>query len=89
MEQLISAIGVPAIVVILIIRELVPVLKNNKTNGDGLITRKEHEKSFEIFRRKDMCGEISRRIEGKVDGLKTDIDVHMKEVKALIKNDHK
>lgn len=91
MKDLITQLGVPVIVVILILREIVPVLKNNsrKNSKDKYVVRQEYEKHKEAVQYKDNCEQIVKRLDetNKAQEKRFDnIDKQFDEVKVLIRN---
>lgn len=87
MNDLISSIGVPAIVVILLLREIIPALKNNNNKEDESksVSQDDLERLKKTVQYKDTCSEIVKRMDGRFDT----VDSGIKEVKALIKNGNK
>ena len=81
MDELITQIGVPAIVVILILREIVPVVRNGKSKNNGCISRNEFDKHKESVQYKDTCEQIVRRMDDRFDT----VDGNLEEVKELLR----
>ena len=80
-QQLVSTIGVPAIVVILILREVLPTIRNKGKNGEA-INREEFEKHKDAVRYSDTCKEIHEGLNRRFDDFKTEF----REIKQLIRN---
>ena len=90
MEDLISGIGVPAIVVILLLREILPALKSNNNDKDNKndnreISRSEFNELKKGVQYKDTCSEIVKRMDGRFDT----IDTGIQDLKRLVKNGNK
>ena len=81
MDELITQVGVPAIVVILILREVVPALRNGKSKNNGCISRSEFDKHKESVQYKDTCEQIVKRMDGRFDT----VDGNLEEVKDMLR----
>lgn len=84
MEELITQIGVPGIIVILILREVIPVIKNGRSKPSE-ISRAEFEKHKTIVRYRDTCEEIHKRTDQQFASLHEDLQ----EIKQLVRNNGK
>ena len=83
MNELVTQIGVPAIVVILILREIVPAVRNGKsTKPNGFIGRPEFDKHKDAVQYKDNCEQIVKRMDGRFDT----VDSSLKEVKEILRD---
>lgn len=81
MEEIITQVGVPAIVVILILREVIPVIKNGKVKNNSCINREEFNSHKQSVQYKDNCEQIVKRIDGRFDT----VDSNLKEVKDMLR----
>ena len=88
LQQLISSIGVPAIVVILILREVLPAMRGKSKNGELVnhetICREEFEKHKDAVRYSGTCDKIHEGLNFRMDDFKKDLG----EIKTLIRNGH-
>ena len=84
-QQLVSTIGVPSIVVILILREILPVIKGKDKNGSAAVSRGEFEEHKKSIRYADTCREIHQGLNTRMDDFKEDLS----EIKRLIRNGNK
>lgn len=81
MNELITQLGVGGIFAILVVREIVPALKNNNAKKN-CVTRNEFESHKKVVRYTDSCDQIVKRFDDRFDK----IDDDLKELKTLIRN---
>jgi len=88
MQEVITQLGIPTIVVILLLREIVPIIKGSSTkneiinNPNGCLKRSEFNTFTEKVQYKSTCDEIVKRMDTRFDN----VDEGIKEVKTLVKN---
>lgn len=80
MDELLTQVGVGGILAILILREVLPLIKNGKNNST--IGRNEFNTNKSEVRYRDMCDEIHRGINRQFADLKADLN----EIKSMIQN---
>lgn len=89
MEQLVSTIGVPAIVVILILREVIPAFRKNgdgKDNGKGdHVGRLEFDDHKKSVRYADTCDKVHEGIQRQFNSMQNSLD----RIERYIKNGNK
>jgi len=88
MEEIITSVGVPGILLILVVREILN-FKFKKNGSNSCISRREFEEHKKSVRYIDTCDQIVNRLDQRADDRHMDIKMDLDRIEELIRNKDK
>jgi hypothetical protein len=103
MDSTLTEVGIGGIILILGLREIIPVILKYSRNGNGngkektnCVTRDEFSKFGEVVQYSKNCEQVQKTFEAKIDGLTqttnqrfNSVETGISELKELVKNGNK